>query len=599
MKILGISCNYHDSAACLVIDGRIVGAAEEERFTRNKHDQRFPQNAIRYCLFGIDKPHIDLDAIAFYEKPYLKFHRIFDSFLSAGPKAFPIFKTACKEAFQKKIGIKKRIAKNLSIFGVSTKVPIYCYPHHFSHAASAFYPSPFDQAAIIVSDGIGEWASTSIGQGQQNRIQLIKEIRFPHSLGLLYSAFTQFCGFKVNSGEYKLMGLAPYGQATYVNAIRENLIDIKEDGSYALNMDYFAYLYDHSMISEKFSALFKTRPRNATDDITKTFVDMAQSIQTITEEIFLKQAKYAKKITRQDKLVLAGGVALNCVSNGKLLRSKIFDDIWIQPASGDSGGAVGAALAVHFYTHKNRRKAGGQDKMKGTYLGPSYSEVEIKKWLRMHQYDFEEIPREDLPSRIAQEIYNGKVIGLFHGRMEFGPRALGNRSILADPRSEKMQQRLNQKIKFREGFRPFAPSCLSDRASDYFELDCNSPYMLLVSNIRKNLRVESAPEENIPFSIYEKLSVKRSQLPAVTHVDFSARIQTVERDTNPFFYAIIEKFEQLSGFGVIVDTSFNVRGEPIVCTPQDAISCFSKTNMDLVFLENLMLTKKPDINFNE
>ena len=594
MKLLGISCYYHDSAACLVDEGRIVAAAQEERFTRKKHDEGFPYNAVRYCLAegGVGKG--ELDGVVFYDKPLLKFHRILETYLSVVPKGLRSYVMAVPVWLREKLWIPPHIQEALERCGVGDPKEIFFTEHHESHAASAFYPSPFEEAAVLTLDGVGEWATTTIGVGEGNRLRLIREMTFPHSLGLLYSAFTYFTGFRVNSGEYKLMGLAPYGEGTYTDAIKRELLDVRDDGSFRMNMDYFGYLDGLEMTSDKFAALFGGPARPPESPISKREMDLARSIQEVTEEIVLKLARHAREITGKRNLCMAGGVALNCVANGVLLREGIFDDIWIQPAAGDAGGALGAPLAVwHNAMDKPRTVtvSGGRprDAMRGALLGPEFTRDQIKEYLDFHGLPHEELAEADWARRIAGLIAGENVVGLCQGRMEFGPRALGGRSIVGDARSPRMQSVMNLKIKYRESFRPFAPSVLEERAADYFELDRPSPYMLLVADVVERRRVPKRGDENgLPLT--EWVNRPRSDIPAITHVDYSARIQTVGEES-PRYHAILSEFEKLTGYGVIVNTSFNVRGEPIVCTPEDAYRCFMRTEMDYLVLGPFLLDK--------
>ena len=586
MNILGISAFYHDSAACLVRDGKIVAAAQEERFTRKKHDYSFPQNAIRYCLKEGGLSESDINYVAFYDKPFLKFERILETYLEYAPRGVRSFIKAMPLWIKQKLWIRELIQKELAY-----KNEIIFLEHHESHAASAFFPSPYQHAAFLTMDGVGEWATSSFGVGEDKRIRIIADIRFPHSLGLLYSAFTYFCGFKVNSGEYKLMGLAPYGEEVYKELILEKLVDVKEDGSFRMNMDYFNYPSGLKMTNKKFEKLFGGPPRAAESTITQREMDIARSIQEVVEEIVLRMGKHVYKETKKEMLCLAGGVALNCVANGKLLREGPFKDIWIQPAAGDAGGAVGAALLVWYQYLHNKREAGKNDAMQGAYLGPSYSNDVIKQFLQQNDISFTELSTDEIPKRVSDLIADQKVVGWFEGRMEFGPRALGSRSILGDARSANMQEIINVKIKFRESFRPFAPSVLEEKAGDYFDIDRPSPYMLLVTPVKHKKRKHISPRDQ-HFTGFKKLRVVRSEVPAVTHVDYSARIQTVSPDTNPLYYAMIKRFWEDYGCPIIINTSFNVRGEPIVCTPQDAYKCFMRTNMDYLLMGNFLLDKK-------
>ncbi len=595
MKLLGISCYYHDSAACLVDAGRIVAAAQEERFTRKKHDEGFPFNAVRYCLAegGVGKG--ELDGVVFYDKPLLKFHRILETYLAVAPKGLRSAVMALPLWLREKLWIPPHIMDALDRCGVGEPKDIFFTRHHESHAASAFYPSPFDEAAVLTLDGVGEWATTTIGVGEGNRLRLIQEIPFPHSLGLLYSAFTYFTGFRVNSGEYKLMGLAPYGEGKYNDVIKRELIDVRDDGSFRMNMDYFGYLDGLEMTNAKFAQLFGGPARKPESPISKREMDLARSIQEVTEEVVLKLARHARQLTGKRNLCMAGGVALNCVANGVLLREGIFDDIWIQPAAGDAGGALGAPLAVwHNAMDKPRTvtvsNGRPRDAMRGSLLGPDFHREQIKDYLDFHKLPYEELPEADWARRIAELIAGENVIGLCQGRMEFGPRALGGRSIIGDARSPRMQSVMNLKIKYRESFRPFAPSVLEERVSDYFELDRPSPYMLLVADVVASRRVPKRGDEN-DLPLLEWVNRPRSDVPAITHVDYSARIQTVGEES-PRYHAILTEFEKLTGYGVIVNTSFNVRGEPIVCTPEDAYRCFMRTEMDYLVVGTFLLEKK-------
>ncbi len=586
MNILGISAFYHDSAAALVQDGNIAAAAQEERFTRKKHDHDFPVNAIEYCLkeggIGTD----GLDYIAFYDKPFIKFERLLETYLTYAPRGLKSFWMAMPMWLKHKLWMGEFIKKQMNFDGQ------IIYPeHHQSHAASAFFPSPYDEAAFITLDGVGEWATSSWGTGRNNKIKLEKEIRFPHSLGLLYSAFTYYTGFKVNSGEYKVMGLAPYGEPTYKDLILRELVDLKEDGSFRLNMKYFNYCSGLTMTSKAFHDLFGGPPRKPESKLTQKEMDLARSVQEVTEEIMLGMAKHVKKETDMKYLCLAGGVALNCVGNGKLLRTNIFDDIWIQPAAGDAGGALGAALFVWHQLLDNPRKTQKRGAQRGSYLGPRFTEEEIESWLKKNNYPYAKYDNGEIPAKVAELIDEHKVIGWFNGRMEFGPRALGSRSIIGDARSSKMQSIMNLKIKYRESFRPFAPSCLADDVSEYFELDRESPYMLLVAQVKGERQKRMSGDQERLFGI-DKLNVARSDIPAITHVDYSARVQTVHPDDAPDYYNVIKSFKERTGYGVIINTSFNVRGEPIVCTPQDAYLCFMRTEMDVLVLENMILEKE-------
>jgi carbamoyltransferase len=587
INILGISAYYHDSAACLVRDGKIIGAAQEERFTRKKHDAGFPRNAIDYCLREGGITTAELDYVAFYEKPFVKFDRILHSYLAYAPRGIYSFVKAIPIWIKDKIWMKTELQKELNFEG-----KIIFTEHHESHAASAFYPSPFEEAAFLTVDGVGEWTTTSYGVGRGNHVQIHGELHFPHSLGLLYSAFTYFTGFRVNSGEYKLMGLAPYGEPKYTDLILSELIDLKEDGSFRLNMNYFNYGVGLTMTNAKFDRLFGRPPRKPESKLTQMDMDLAHSVQDVTEEIMYRMAKHAGEQTGLKNLCLAGGVALNCVANGKILREGIFDRIWIQPAAGDAGGALGAALFVwHEYLGKSRTTDGAHDTQCGSYLGPQFKDDEIRSFLHSQNAPFVELREDEIPERIADLIANDKVIGWFQGRMEFGPRALGARSIIGDARSPKMQETMNLKIKFRESFRPFAPSVLWERTTEWFDLSEESPYMLLVAPVAKKHCRELMTEENQKFGL-ERLLTLRSTIPAVTHVDYSARVQTVTEDWNPIFYRTIKRFEKKHGCPVIINTSFNVRGEPIVGSPKDAYLCFMRTNMDYLIIGNFLLEKK-------
>ncbi len=585
MNILGISAYYHDSAACLVRDGDIVAAAQEERFTRKKHDFRFPHHAIEYCLKEGGIRGTDLDYVVFYDKPFLKFERLLLTYLAYAPRGLKSFLMAMPLWLKQKLWIKDLIATELDFDG-----KILFPEHHESHAASAFFPSPFKEAAILSVDGVGEWATASYGIGRDNQIEILAELQFPHSLGLLYSAFTYFTGFKVNSGEYKLMGLAPYGEPKYVDLIYNELIDLKEDGSFRMNMKYFNYCAGLTMTNDRFARLFGGPPRKPETRITQREMDIARSIQVVTEEIMLRMVRHVHKETGMKYLVLAGGVALNCVANGRILREGPFEDIWIQPAAGDAGGALGAALYVWYQYLENSRQADNKtDFQKGSYLGPSFHNDEIEQFLKEENIPAQKLSDAEIISTTADLIASGNVIGWFQGRMEFGPRALGSRSILGDARSPKMQSVMNLKIKFRESFRPFAPSVLEEYVSDYFEIDRPSPYMLLVASVREDKRLDG---HDGALTGLDKLKVQRSVIPAVTHVDYSARLQTVNRETNPLYHALIHAFHQKTGCPVIINTSFNVRGEPIVCTPKDAFLCFMRTNMDYLIMGNFLLDKK-------
>jgi carbamoyltransferase len=584
-SVLGISAFYHDSAAALVIDGEIVAAAQEERFTRIKHDHRFPQHAVDYCLAAGGLKANDLDAVVFYEKPFLKFERLMESYIGAAPRGLRSFMKALPLWLNQKLFLPREIDKGL---GNSYEGPIYFTTHHASHAASAFFPSPFEEAAIITFDGVGEWSTSTWGIGRGNRIELLKEVRFPHSLGLLYSAFTYYTGFKVNSAEYKLMGLAPYGEPRFVDQILDNLIDVKEDGSFWLDQAYFNYSAGLRMTNERFHTLFGEQPRRPESEITQFHMDVAASIQKVTEDVMLKIAAHVQRETGMENLCMAGGVALNCVANGLIERAGPFKNIWVQPAAGDAGGSLGAALFAWHQLWGNSRLPEQPDSQQGSLLGPQYTNDEIRRFLDSAKASYLFYKDEnELCDTIARLIDSGKVIGLMAGRMEFGPRALGARSIIGDPRNPEMQAKMNLKIKFRESFRPFAPSCLVDRTSEYFDLDTESPYMLLVAPVREERRVAPSDEQQKYFGI-DKLNVLRSDLPAITHVDYSARIQTVDPQRNPRYYKILKAFEKMTGCGVVVNTSFNIRGEPIVCSPEEAYRCFMFTDMDALVLESFI-----------
>ena len=592
MRILGISAFYHDSAAALLEDGRIVAAAQEERFTRKKHDARFPLHAIRYCLTEGGIALGDLDRVVFYEKPFVKFERLLETYLSFAPRGYKTFRMAIPLWLREKLFLKDLLLKELRKISGSGEwnEELLFSEHHLSHAASAFFPSPFDEAIVLTMDGVGEWATTSAAIGKGNSLEVQKEIHFPHSLGFLYSAFTYYTGFKVNSGEYKLMGLAPYGEPKYKDKILEHLIDVKADGSFRLNMSYFDFCTGLTMTSQRFHDLFGGPPRKPDQLLTPYHMDLAASIQAVTEEIVLRLTRSLCEETGIRNLCLAGGVALNCVANGKVLRDACCDRIWIQPAAGDAGGALGAALAGYHLQLGRARTANG-DAMKGSFLGPAFTQREIEDRLTRSGARFEVLADGALIATGAEDLARSKALGWFQGRMEFGPRALGNRSILGDPRSPGMQKTLNLKIKYRESFRPFAPSVLRERVSDWFELDCDSPYMLLVADVVRSRRREMTREEKQLFGI-DKLNVPRSEIPAVTHVDYSARVQTVHEDTNPRYYALLSAFERKTGCPVLVNTSFNVRGEPIVCTPEDAFRCFMGSELDALAAGNCYLRKE-------
>jgi carbamoyltransferase len=594
LQVLGISAFYHDSAAAIVADGRIIAAAQEERFTRKKHDAGFPSHAVAYCLEASGRKLTDIDYIVFYDKPFLKFERLLETYLAFAPKGFTSFRMAMPIWLKEKLFQKSLLGKELRKIDADWKAPakLLFTEHHLSHAASAFYPSPFEEAVVLTMDGVGEWATTSgaIGRGRDLRID--REIHFPHSLGLLYSAFTYFTGFKVNSGEYKLMGLAPYGEPRYAKLIRDNLIDVKPDGSFRLNLDYFDYCTGLTMTSGKFADLFGGPPRRSDQLLTQREMDIAASIQLVLEDVVLALARSMAKETQIRNLCLAGGVALNCVANGKLLRDGAFDNIWVQPAAGDAGGALGAALtAYHGVCGGTRQMSARGDAMNGAYLGPSYAQADIEKRLRDAGAKFEVVDEATLLSQTADALVAGKAVGWHQGRMEFGPRALGNRSILGDPRSPTMQSVLNLKVKFRESFRPFAPSVLREDVDKWFEFDSDSPYMLMVADVVKDRRKTMSAEQQKLFGI-DKLNIPRSDIPAVTHVDYSARIQTVSADTNPLYHALISAFKERTGCPVLVNTSFNVRGEPLVSTPEDAFRCFMGTDIEVLAVGNCYLRKE-------
>ena len=593
MHILGISAFYHDSAACLLRDGEVVAAAQEERFTRKKHDPAFPANAVRYCLLEAGIAAKDLQHVAFYDKPFLKFERLLETYVAFAPRGFQSFRLAIPVWLREKLFLKDLLHNELKNLDPNQDwlAKLLFGEHHMSHAASAFFPSPFESAAVLTLDGVGEWATSSLAVGFGNKLEVQREIHFPHSLGLLYSAFTYYTGFKVNSGEYKLMGLAPYGEPKYAEQIFTHLIDVKEDGSFRLNLDYFDYCTGLTMTNDRFSDLFGGAPRPADEPLTQKHMDLAASIQKVTEEIMLKLTRAVARQSGQRNLCLAGGVALNCVANGRILRDGAFDKIWIQPASGDAGGALGAAFSAHHgLFNQPRTVSNNVDSMRGSYLGPAFSQPEIEASLSTVGARFEVVSDEQLIQRCAQDIADGRALGWFQGRMEFGPRALGGRSILGDPRSPTMQKTLNLKVKYRESFRPFAPSVLREDVADWFELDGDSPYMLLVADVVAPRRRAMTEAEQALFGI-DKLNVPRSELPAVTHVDYSARIQTVHRDTNPRYHALLTEFKRITGCPVIINTSFNVRGEPIVCTPGDAFRCFMGSEIECLAVGNAYLLK--------
>jgi carbamoyltransferase len=602
VNILGISALYHDSGACLVKDGDIVAAAQEERFTRKKHDPGVPKNAAAFCLSQGKVGKDDLDLVMFYDKPITKFTRLVESYAEVAPRGLGAFLKAVPVWLKDKAWVAYQIEKALDELGYRPKA-IKFAEHHLSHAASAFYPSPYQEAAIITADGVGEWTTTSIAVGEGNKVSMILEQRFPHSLGLLYSAFTYFTGFRVNSGEYKLMGLAPYGEPIYVDKIKDNLLQIREDGSFHLDMSYFGYLAELQMTNDKFADLFGGPARKPESPLGKREMDLARSIQVVTEEIMQKMARYARAVTGKKNLCLAGGVALNCVSNGKLVREKIFDDVWVQPAAGDAGGALGAALYAWYRVLGHERKTDGKhDAMKGGFLGPSFTRDQIKEFLDSNGIPYDEMPDAERNKHLADALANEKVVGLLQGKMEFGPRALGGRSIIADARSVKMQSFLNLATKFRESFRPFAPIVLKEDAPEYFEVVHESPYMLMVDMVKQERRKERSGGEAMggkDIDLKEWVNTPRSDVPAVTHVDFSARIQTVDTERNPRLHALLRAFKDVTGYGILVNTSFNVRSEPIVCTPEDAYRCFMRTGIDILVLDNFVLDKKKQPEWQE
>ena len=593
MRILGVSAFYHDSAAALVVDGQIIAAAQEERFTRKKHDSGFPAEAVRYCLSEGGISLSDVDHIAFYDKPFLKFERLLETYLAFAPRGFKSFRMAMpiwmKEKLFQKTLLKQELEKVLDIKGLETK--LLFAEHHQSHAASAFFPSPFEEAAVLTIDGVGEWATTSLGIGKGHDLTMLKEIHFPHSLGLLYSAFTYYTGFKVNSGEYKIMGLAPYGDPKYADLIYDNLIDLKDDGTFRLDQRYFDYCTGLTMTNERFNELFGGPPRTPEEQVTQREMDLAASVQVVTEEVMVRLTRSIRKETGQKNLCLAGGVALNCVANGKILRDGAFDNIWIQPASGDAGGALGAALTgYHGFKRQTRKLNGAMDGMKGSYLGPAYDQDKIEAQLKSAGAVYKTLSEDEMIQTTAKALAEGKAVGWFQGRMEFGPRALGARSILGDARSPTMQRTLNLKVKYRESFRPFAPSVLREHVDEWFEHDTDSPYMLIVADVAKDKRRRMNEDEEKLFGI-DKLNVPRSQVPAVTHVDYSARIQTVHEETNPHYHKLLKAFYGETGCPILVNTSFNVRGEPIVCTPKDAFKCFMGTEIEMLVVGNTVLDK--------
>ena len=593
ISILGISAFYHDSAAAIIVDGKILAAAQEERFTRKKHDSSYPYNAVKFVLEFAKLNLSDVDHIVFYEKPFLKFERLLETYVAFAPRGFKQFTKSMPTWLREKLFQKNMLMKLLKEHDQNfvNEKKIYFSEHHLSHAASAFFPSPFKDAVVLTADGVGEWATTTVAIGKDQDLSIKKEIHFPHSLGLLYSAFTYYTGFKVNSGEYKLMGLAPYGEPKYVGLIKDNLIDVKEDGSFKLSQEYFDYATGLKMTSDKFHNLFGKEPRNSKEDkLTEFHMDVAASIQKVTEEVMIKMAKSLKNEFNHKNLCLAGGVALNCVANGKILEQKIFENIWIQPAAGDAGGSLGAALAIWHLELKNKRQI-SNNQMQGSYLGPSYTQEEIEKELKKNNADFNVLNENEIIEKTAESLKNGEAVGWFQGRMEFGPRALGGRSILGDPRSSTMQKNLNLKVKYRESFRPFAPSVLREDVDKWFKINEDSPYMLLVAEVLDHKKIKMTDEEKNLFGI-DKLNIKRSDIPAVTHVDYSARIQTVHSETNPKYYSLIKKFKEKTNCSVLINTSFNVRGEPIVNTPSDAFNCFMGTEMDKLVIGNCFLDKK-------
>ena len=593
IRILGISAFYHDSAAALIVDGKIIAAAQEERFTRKKHDPSYPANAINYCLSEANISLDQVDYIAFYDKPFLKFERLLETYVALAPKGLQSFRMAMPIWLREKLFLKDMLIKEIKKVDKNfDDTKMMFGEHHFSHAASAFYASPFEEAVVLTLDGVGEWATTTVAIGKGHELNIVKEIHFPHSLGLLYSAFTYYTGFRVNSGEYKVMGLAPYGEPKYKDLILDKLIDLKEDGSFRLDQSYFNYATGLTMVNQKFADLFGEPIRKPdTDELTQFHMDIAASVQTVTEQVVLIMTRSLAKEYNIPNLCMAGGVALNCVANGKILRDKSFKNIWIQPAAGDAGGALGGALAVWHKELNNPRIVHPNDAMQGSYLGPSYKQDSIENELLACGAKFDSVTENEMIEQTAQALADGKAIGWFQDRMEFGPRSLGGRSILGDPRSEKMQKTLNLKVKYRESFRPFAPSVLREDVSEWFEADYDSPYMLLVDDVKKNKRIEMSKEEESLFGI-DKLNIKRSSIPAITHVDYSARIQTVHKETNPKYHALITKFKEKTGCSVVVNTSFNVRGEPIVCTPEDAFRCFMGTELDVLVVGNCVLRKE-------
>ena len=594
--ILGISAFYHDSAACLLKDGEIVAAVSEERLSRKKGDPSFPALAVNYCLNTAGITAKDLTFVGFYDKPIIKFERILDTYLGVAPRGFKQFVMAGPLWIKEKLFMEKQILAAMPEY----EGDVLYAEHHESHAASAFFPSPFEEAAVLTMDGVGEWATASYGVGKGSDLQLLKEMRWPDSVGLLYSAITYYTGFKVNSGEYKVMGLAPYGKPKYVDLIFKHLVDLKDDGSFRLNQDYFDYLAGLTMTNDRFNDLFGGPPRVPETNLTQKEMDLARSVQDVTEEIMMRMARTVHKATGMENLCLAGGVALNCVGNGKILRDGPFKRLWIQPAAGDAGGALGVAQLIwHRHLQQPRQVAKGRDGMKGAYLGPSYTDAEIESFLKQAGAVYHRLERQPLLERVAQLLADGKIIGWFNGRMEFGPRALGARSIIGDPRNKKMQADMNIKIKFREGFRPFAPSVLREKVAEYFEMDCDSPYMLLVAPVKKSRQIPMTEEQKQSLWGIAMLNVPRSDIPAITHIDYSARVQTVDRDVSPDYYDLIREFDKLTGCPVVINTSFNVRGEPIVCSPRDAHTCFMRTHIDSLVLGPFILYKEEQPNWKE
>ncbi len=592
ISVLGISAFYHDSAAAIIIDGEIIAAAQEERFTRKKHDSNYPKNAISYVLAEAKIKLSEVDHIVFYEKPFLKFERLLETYVGFSPKGFKSFSIAMplwlkEKLFQKKMLFDELKKQDKNFYDIKK---IYFSEHHLSHAASAFFSSPFEEALILTLDGVGEWATTTVSIGKKNKINIIKELNFPHSLGLLYSAFTYFLGFKVNSGEYKVMGLAPYGKPTFKSLILDKIVDLKDDGSFKLNMEYFNYATGLTMTNKKFSKLFDLKKRNSNEKLLQVHMDLASSIQAVTELIVLKISKHISQKYKLKNLCLAGGVALNCVANGKILKENIFDNIWVQPASGDAGGSLGAAQAFYFHELNNFRKTSLIDTMKGSYLGPEFSDKEVESELKKCRAVYKKLKPDEILKETAKILSEQKVVAWFQGRMEFGPRALGNRSIIADPRSKDMQKNLNLKVKFRESFRPFAPSILYEKVFEWFDINTESPYMTFVAKVNENKHLKISNEEENLFGI-KRLNVVRSQIPSVTHVDYSARIQTVHKETNLKFYGLIKEFEKITGCPILINTSFNVRGEPIVCNVKDAFNCLMGTNLDVLVCNNFILYK--------